>query len=209
MPTGEEIADNDDADCGNDNDDNEEENFSNLFKKSKNQPKNSKSAFFRNGPRMLELCLSDGHKECVAIEYKSIPYLHEKLIGAKILLCGPFDVYVGSILLRAQNVKLISEVTFEQQTTSTFDLQTNSDETTRSPNESTRVPSDTTRNPNDTTRNSNDTRNSSDTTRSTNTTTKTILHKQSTTNGSQMERTNSTELLDLFADIDNFEPMDF
>lgn len=101
--------DSDDNDSGDDN--NENEDFGKLFKKRKHpsdMDKNKKNQkFFRKGPRMLNLSLTDGHNHCVGIEYQSIPELTEEMIGSKILLLGPFDVHLGVIFLQNENIKII------------------------------------------------------------------------------------------------------
>lgn len=90
-----------------------------IFKKGSKQKEGNKdpgasSMSFRYGPRMLQLALFDGiSQECVAIEYEQIPFLNLKMMGAKIMVSGPVNVHLGTILLRRCNVSLVSSVTFD------------------------------------------------------------------------------------------------
>lgn len=65
-----------------------------------------------NGKRCLHISLFDGTKHCLAMEYSPIPTIHDNLLGAKVLLTGPFDVYAGVILLRQHHIKILSDLTF-------------------------------------------------------------------------------------------------
>ena len=95
---------------------NEENNFGLLFKRKKNFTKfsnNNKiaknSSWYAGSTRMLQLTLSDGHQQCVGIEYHEMPSLNPSLIGAKCLLFGQFDVYLGTIFLTPANFTVVSD----------------------------------------------------------------------------------------------------
>lgn len=113
MPFDNQINNDDSNDNDSDDDNNNDNDIGKLLKKKKNlseMDKNKKDKkSFRKGPRMLNLSLTDGHNHCIAIEYQSIPTLTEEMIGSKILLLGPFDVYLGIIFLKSENIKIIFE----------------------------------------------------------------------------------------------------
>ncbi|KAJ6217866.1 hypothetical protein RDWZM_009023 [Blomia tropicalis] len=105
-------------DAENDLDDDDDENgnidsksLERLFKLKKG--KEDKKPKWHYGPRVFQLCLTDGHRECIAIEYKPISFLHVNMVGYKILLSGPFDVYNGVILLESHMIKIVSEFVLE------------------------------------------------------------------------------------------------
>ena len=98
-----------------DEDENDQENnFASLFKRKSNSKSctNGKvaknSSWSAGSTRMLQLTLSDGHQQCLAIEYQAIHLLNPGLVGAKCLLVGPFDVYLGIIFLKHQNLVIVS-----------------------------------------------------------------------------------------------------
>ena len=106
---------------GGSDDDGDDDNFANLFKKGAAAKQTAKSKakkgakqanakkerFFTFGARMLQLCITDGHTDSVAIEYQPIPMLNQDMTGAKLLISGPFEVRLGIFLLRANNVQVI------------------------------------------------------------------------------------------------------
>ena len=105
-----ELGGNDDSDT-----DDDENSVAKLLKKKPNKKdtkaKNQRKEPHKFGSRMLQLSLFDGHIDAIAIEYMPIPALNSEMVGCKILLIGPFDVRVGTILLRTQNIKVISNIT--------------------------------------------------------------------------------------------------
>ena len=107
----------DDAENDLDDDDDDEngnidsKSLERLFKLKKG--KEDKKPKWHYGPRVFQLCLTDGHRECIAIEYKPISFLHVNMVGYKILLSGPFDVYNGVILLESHMIKIVSEFVLE------------------------------------------------------------------------------------------------
>ena len=83
-----------------------------LMKGKTSTVKRKEKRSWQNGKRCLELALFDGKNECLAIEYSHIPILNDNLLGAKVLLVGPFDVYGGVIFMKSDNVRIVSDVTF-------------------------------------------------------------------------------------------------
>ena len=105
----------DDDDDGDDDDDEngniDSKSLKRLFKLKKG--KKDKKPKRPYGPRVFQLRLTDGHRECIAIEHKPIPFLHVNMVGYKILLSGPFDAHNGVIFLESYMIKLISDFVLE------------------------------------------------------------------------------------------------
>ena len=129
-----ELEDQIDNDCFNGGDDfsndderDDDDQIGNIIKKAKkntnkstsskpSKSKNNKKIMFTKfGSRMLQFYLYEGQHECVAIEYLSIPVLQLNMIGVKLLLIGPFDAYIGTILLRPENIRIVSDKIFDNQ----------------------------------------------------------------------------------------------
>lgn len=91
----------------NDNKDDELENGEEK-PETKGKKNQNLAKFYGYGRRLWQFCLTDGYQKCLAIEYEPINWLKQSIIGHKILLYGSFDVYMGTILLKASNIKLLS-----------------------------------------------------------------------------------------------------
>ncbi|UXI15123.1 putative ribosomal protein [Sarcoptes scabiei] len=108
------LCDQNDDEDGDGKEDGDKENNESFFKNHKNNLNRAEKEkkIFQKGPRMLYLRLFDGHNVFDAIEYSPIPQLNEHMIGNKILLSGPINVYMGLIHLKSSNLKIISLKTF-------------------------------------------------------------------------------------------------
>lgn len=84
--------------------------------------KNGQVKFYGYGRRLWQFCLTDGHQECLAIEYEPLDWLKNPIIGKKVLLSGPFDVYLGTILIKTSNLQLLT-ANVPKTTLSAIDLQ--------------------------------------------------------------------------------------
>lgn len=69
---------------------------------------NGQVKFYGYGRRLWQFCLTDGYQKCLAIEYEPLNWLKKPIIGQKILLIGPFDVYMGTIMVKNSNLQLLT-----------------------------------------------------------------------------------------------------